>query len=406
MEASVRPWFTAGVALVGAGAVAMAPITPTPPAVNVHVPAVAAAPQFQLSALEIPYILTLPVVRQSIRNWGENWVVYLGGFAQSGVGLVQSLLAIPGVTIEIIQQVFDLNFVGAFETFTEAVRDSVVAVGQPLLDSAIWRNQKYLAVQTALQAAWPQAVIDVANGFLTAGNGVVVAVIDGTQDFVAAVLTFDLGNIVDAAVDGTRNFFVSLGDGAGAIIGGIEAAQFGIATALAAEPPATAVTDVAADTAVMSSPPVDSIPSLSGPPRSFTLDTVRPIEKLRTTVVDAVDTVIKDVSQAVHPAAPEGVIGDLEPVQTPAVTTLSDDDSDSGAAVVTPPKKRVGATPVKDTVKKVEQTVKKVTDRVTVGVTKDLGVKREFGVRKGTGAAGGADTDTDTKTEPKPASDE
>jgi hypothetical protein len=180
MEVSLRPWFTTGVAIVGAGAIAMAPISPITQSSRASDMRAAISSEVQLTAFEIPYILTLPVVRQSIRNWAENWAVYLAGLAKSGVGLAESLRAIPGVTVEIIQEVLALDFVGAFDTFTAAVRDSVVAVGQPLLDSLIWRNQKYYAVQTALEAAVPRAFIDVANGFLEAGNVVTTSLIQGT----------------------------------------------------------------------------------------------------------------------------------------------------------------------------------------------------------------------------------
>jgi hypothetical protein len=183
MEVSLRPWFTTGVAIVGAGAIAMAPISPitqSSRALDVRAATAAISSEVQLTAFDIPYILTLPVVRQSIRNWAENWAVYLAGLAKSSVGIAESLLAIPGVTVEIIQEVLALDFVGAFDTFTAAVRDSVVAVGQPLLDSLIWRNQKYYAVQTALEAAVPRAFIDVANGFLEAGNVVTTSLIQGT----------------------------------------------------------------------------------------------------------------------------------------------------------------------------------------------------------------------------------
>lgn len=248
MDASLRPWFTSGVALVGATAIALAPVAPMPtasPVEQVRATAAAVSRDFDLTALDLPYILTLPVVRQYIRNWAQNWAVYLQGLAQAGVGAAQSLFAIPGVTVEIVQEVFALDFVAAFDTFTTAVRDSVVAVGQPLLDSLIWRNQKLYAVQTALQSAVPLAFIDVANGFLLAGNVVVTSLIEGTQDLVGAFLTFNLSNIINAAIDGTVNFLGALGDGAGLIVDGIESAQLGIATALAVgPPPPTLVADV------------------------------------------------------------------------------------------------------------------------------------------------------------------
>lgn len=261
MEAALKPWFTTGVALVGASAIALTPVSPAAPArISAEVASMttAVSREVQLTALDWPYILSLPIVRQNIRNTIENWAVYLGGFAKAGVGLGQSVLAIPGVTVEAIQQVLALDFVGAFDTVATAVRDSVIAVGAPLLDSLIWRNQRAALVQAALSEAVPLAYLSVANGFLTAANGVTTAAIVGVQDFVAAVLTLNLGNIVNAGLEGTKNFIVSLGQGAGAIVAGIEAAQFGIATALATTPPPPptfAAADVS-DVSSFSTPPV------------------------------------------------------------------------------------------------------------------------------------------------------
>lgn len=245
MEASVRPWFTTGVAFVGAGAIALTPIapTPTPLAEKVHaatssVASVATvASDFRLAALDIPYLLTLPIVRQYVSNVVESWTVLFGGFAQAGVGFAQSLLAVPGVTAQIVQQVVALDFVGALNTFAQAARDSIVAVGQPLLESWIWRAQKTLVVQAAMQAAVPVALISVANGFLLAGGGIATALIESTQSFIAAVLTLDPANIVNAAIVGTQNVVAALGAGAGSVVSGIEGAQQAIATALATEPP-------------------------------------------------------------------------------------------------------------------------------------------------------------------------
>src|ERR1700712_2966332 len=217
MEASIRPWFTTGVALVAASAIALTPITPMAPssrAIDVAAVSAAVSREFQLTAVDIPYLLTLPIIRQYIVNEVQNIAVYLGGFAKSGVGLAQSLLSIPGVTVEVIQQVLALDFVGAFDTVRSALRDSVIAVGQPLLDSLIWRGQKADLVQAALRAAVPAALIAVTNGFLAAGNGVVTSLIVGTQDLVAAILTLNLGNIVNAALEGATNFVVALGAGA------------------------------------------------------------------------------------------------------------------------------------------------------------------------------------------------
>jgi hypothetical protein len=395
MEVSLRPWFTTGVAIVGAGAIAMAPINPitqSSRALDMRAATAAISSEVQLTAFEIPYILTLPVVRQSIRNWAENWAVYLAGLAKSGVGLAESLLAIPGVTVEIIQEVLALDLVGAFDTFTAAVRDSVVAVGQPLLDSLIWRNQKYYAVQTALEAAVPRAFIDVANGFLEAGNVVTTSLIQGTQDLIAAVLTLNLSNIIDAALGGTRNFLVALGDGAVAIVDGIEAAQLGIATALATEPPPAP----AADDSALRTLAVETTRSPAGASSDDPLDAIVSTRVRPTTSAAEVTVLVESApgpagassavaNDAVRP--PEATVGEVEVLGTGAEAgpqdlpeepddgALAGDISHEATAPASPtPKEPVGTTAVKDP-KDDEETVKKVT--TGVGDQKDSGVKND-----------------------------
>ena len=410
--ASVRPWYTTGIALVGAGAIAMAPIapiTPSSPAEAVRTATTAISSDFHLTALDIPYILTLPIVRQQIRNWAENWAVYLAGLGQAGVGLAQSLLSIPGVTVEAIQQVLALDFVGAFDTVTTAIRDSVIAVGQPLLDSVIWRNQKAAAVQTALYAATPLAFISVVNGFLQAGNIVTTSLITGTQDFVAAVLTFNLGNIVDAALDGTRNFIVSLGEGAGAIVAGIEAAQKGIADALATPPPPS---PFIADVSAVRTLSTENTLTLSDTSKVAPVDAAAPTEEKP--VTSGADGSEVDATPAVAdetiPASQEEPTGVADPVGTGAEADPQDapqapadpdaappkDDSHDTTAPATPPKKPVRAHPIKDAIKNVEQTIKKATGAENSGGATKSGVDNGAGAEKA-GAATKASSGADAK---------
>ena len=342
IDTSMRPWFTTGVALVGAGAIALAPISPVAPqtpAVQARTAAVVASTQFELTAFELPYILTLPIVRQQIRNWAANWAVYLAGLGKAGVGAVDSLLAIPGVTVEVIQEVLALNFVGAFDTITTAIRDSVVAVGQPLLDSLIWRNQKFYAVQTALEAAVPRAWIDLANGFLAAGNVVTTSLIVGTQNLISAVLTLNLGNIIDAAVEGTRNFFVALGEGAVAIVDGIEAAQLGIATALATPPPPSPFeTADVSDVAALRTLSTDTTVSLAGGAQDAGSDTLVAEPLVETAPVVAEDPVVTppvaddletpDVPEA--PQEPTGAAPSDEEPNGPSDDDVEEEVEDAG----------------------------------------------------------------------------
>jgi hypothetical protein len=236
---SLRPWLTTGIALVGAGAIAMAPITPLTVS-PVTAPVAVFAPAVHTTAFEIPYILTLPVFRQSIRNDIFLWAVLLNGWAEAGAGAIQTLGSIPETVVTFTQQVLQLDFVGAFDTLSSAIRDGVVAVGGPIVDSLITRRQTTLAIQTALQSAAPEAFFTVLNSVLGAGNTVITSAIVGTQNLVAAIATLNLGNIVDAAVDGTKGFVTALGQGAGEIVTGIETAQKTLVTALATRPAAAA----------------------------------------------------------------------------------------------------------------------------------------------------------------------
>jgi hypothetical protein len=395
VEASIRPWFTTGVALVGAGAIALTPITPmapSSPSLGVHGVAAALSREFQLTALDIPYILSLPIVRQFIRNEVENIAVYLGGFAKAGVGLAQSVLSIPGVTVEAIQQVLALDFVGAFDTVTAAIRDSVIAVGQPLLDSLIWRNQKYYVVQAALRAAVPQALIDVTNGFLQAGSVVATSLIVGTQDLVAAILSLDLGNIINAALGGTKNFVAALGEGAGAIVDGIEAAQLGIATALATPPPPPPTFGEVADVSALSTFSVDNTVSLSRSSKVAALDSVRPTQGEPPSEAEVSGVVDTAEAEAVDPLMQDAKTVGADVVGTPAKAESeapaatdpapASDPSDEATTPAGALKKKPG-TPVKDALK---------VDEKAAGVESDQGVDKDAGKK----AAG---------TDAKPASD-
>ncbi|OPX10323.1 hypothetical protein [Mycobacterium sp. AT1] len=364
MDVSVRPWFTTGVALVGAGAIALTPISPMAPVrpvADVAQVTAAVSRDVQLAALDWPYILSLPIIRQNILNTIDDWAVYLAGFAKAGVGLTQSLLAIPGVTVEVIQEVLALNFVGAFDTVATAIRDSVIAVGQPLLDSIIWRSQKAALVQAALSSALPVAYISVINGFLAAANGVTTSLIVGTQDFVAALLTLNLSNIVNAALDGTRNFVAALGAGAGAIVDGIEDAQRGIVAALATTPPPPP-TFAVSDVSTMSTFSADNTLTLSrsaGNAGGTDTEVVDPVV-VDPVVAPVVTPVVPDVAPVIVDEAPVvDAPADVVPEKTPAApapdpTPVKDVDPPSDP--VTPP-----ATPVKDTVKD-DTDVKDATD--------------------------------------------
>ena len=227
---------------------------------EVHVPAV------QLTAQVID-IFRFPAARQWIVNQIDDLVTLGVGLGGSAVALGQVLASIPGVTIQVVQQILSGDLLGALDTISTALVDGIAAVGGPTLNAIIERRQRVLAVQSALQVAVPTAVIGLATSFGTALNGVLKASITGGQGVVDAVLTLDLRNIATALVDGTRLVLGSFVAGGHDIIDGIVAAQTTIADALAAQPPATAT----ALSGNVASAKVTDVPKLSGRTAMLTL---------------------------------------------------------------------------------------------------------------------------------------
>lgn len=244
MEARTRPWFATGVALVGAGAIAISPVAPPPAAermaATVAAPLRTLATDVRLTAGEIPYILTLPVLRQSIQNWIDDWAVYLNATVQTGTGIAESLASIPAVATAVVQNVTSGNLVGAFTTLTTAVRDAVVAIGYPLTEALIWSTTRTYAIQAATYAAAPVATFNVVNGFLQAGGTVAASLIQSVQNVVGAVFSGSFDNVVAAVTDGVRSFVAALGAGAQSVVAGIEAAQRLMVSALSVLPPPVA----------------------------------------------------------------------------------------------------------------------------------------------------------------------
>jgi hypothetical protein len=267
MHTVLRPWITTGVALVGASVIAVTPVAPPPPALvpQMHIPQVQ-MPSVELTA-SIADIFTFPAFRQYIVNQIDDLVTLGVGLADAGVALGQSIALIPETLRTVTQQVLSGDLLGALTTIEVALVGSIVAVGEPILDAIIERRQRVLAVSQALQQAVPEAFFDVVGGVGRGLDTVVRAFIVAGQDLVDAVLSLNLGNIVNSLVNGTTLVLGSLVDGGRQVVDGIVSAQQTIATALAAQPApvsatafnATDVPDLPRKTAMVAvSPPADT----------------------------------------------------------------------------------------------------------------------------------------------------
>ena len=96
-----------------------------------------------------------PALQQLILN-RINDIVTLGvGLAESGVAIGQALGTILPTLGTAIGQVLDGEFVPAFNTVTDALRDAAVGIATPTLTAIIDRRTRALEVSAALQTAVP-----------------------------------------------------------------------------------------------------------------------------------------------------------------------------------------------------------------------------------------------------------
>lgn len=231
MIAASRSLTVAGTAaLLGAGLIASSAITP----VHVATPRLSdVAVQLQSSVLDI---FTFPTWQQAIANEVEFVAIRAVGLAEGGTGLAQSLAALPEALITATQQTFAGNPLDALTTLEQWGIDLGAATLVPPVLANIDVGQIQLAIQSALLLAQPQAAVLLGSGFYTAFDTIARSFIIAGQDLVSAVLSFNIGDIVQAVVDGVTGIATGFVTGGQAIVDGIVGAQTTLATALATRP--------------------------------------------------------------------------------------------------------------------------------------------------------------------------
>ncbi|MBI3225929.1 MAG: hypothetical protein HYZ39_12825 [Mycolicibacterium cosmeticum] len=223
---------------VAAGAVAFTPVVAPPPALSAVAPPVAHSiqmPKFQLTASVIE-ILELPVLTQYIKNQITDLATFAVGWAKAGDGLGTSLRALPEAIVTVTRQVLDGDLLGALTTIEKGLVTTLTLVGGPLLASRIARNQRTLAVDEALAAAWPIAFVGLGTALFAGFDDFARSVIIAGQNLVDSLLPINIGNVIDALVGGVKLIGQGLAEGAGKITDGVVFFQQTLAEALKAEP--------------------------------------------------------------------------------------------------------------------------------------------------------------------------
>ncbi len=231
MIAAARPLATATAALLGAGVIAAAPaLTTSAPAVPRFT-----APDIALTS-SIFDILTFPAWQQAIANEVEFLAIRTAGLAQGGAGFAESAAQLPETLLTAAQQVFSGNALDALTTVEEWAFDAGSATLIPPIAANIEVGQIQLAIQSALLAAQPLAAVELGAGLFTAFDDVTRSFIIAGQNIVDAILSFDIGGVVQAVITGVTGVISAFGAGGQAIVDGIVSAQNTLAAALATRP--------------------------------------------------------------------------------------------------------------------------------------------------------------------------
>lgn len=228
-------------ALLAAGVVTVTPAVAPPPALSVTAPPIVHSvqvPDIQLAAT-VADILEFPALKQWVRNQVTDVATLAVGWAKAGEGVGMTLRGAPEFARTLLQQVFAGDLLGALTTIEKGFAGAVTVIGGPLLVSLIERNQRSLAVDLAMQEAVPAALIGLGTALVAGFDDVARSVIIAGQNVVDSLLPINIGNVINALVDGVKLIAQGLGEGAGKIVDGIVFAQQTIATALAAQPTTT-----------------------------------------------------------------------------------------------------------------------------------------------------------------------
>jgi hypothetical protein len=312
--AASRSLPAAAATLMGASLIATSAIAP----VEVAVPRLSdAAISLQASVLDI---FTFPAAQQAIANEVEYAALWAAGLAESGIGVGQSLTAVLPTLITATQQVFARDPLGALTTVEDAAVSAAEAILVPLVASRIDIGQIQLAVESALLLARPVAAVELGAGLFAALNAVTRAVIIAGQNFVDAVLSLNLGNIVTATVDGVRDVVTSFATAGQDAVDSIVAAQTTLAVALAERPVPI---------------PVASVPS------SAAASARTPTAAASVVAAEAVaaDAVKADLGATARESATEGAAAS-ESAPRRAVARSVASDGTEAAAAATPTKER------------------------------------------------------------------
>lgn len=216
MSLALRPYVTAGVALVGASVIAATPLAPPPVAIDSAVARVSTA-AVDLTAAVDPIaawsdlfthtpesLLALgnliaenpaPVLGQIVANWSGYAQTYSTALQSAGTGLSNFLTTtLPMALQQFSNQLMSGDMYGASQTFSNALFNLAFGAGFPMLNVfsiPVDITQNLANTVAALGPSWAGVVATLGIGALFAVNGTSAAVGNSAQEVVDAITDGD-----------------------------------------------------------------------------------------------------------------------------------------------------------------------------------------------------------------------
>ena len=311
MHIAVRSSVATGVALVGAGAIALSPVQPVvSPLSNVHVPAIFSGAGVDLTATFDPITPWVDVFTAAVSNmatigedWladplpavrqlGTNWFGYADTTATAVGGAVEGTVTyltttVPEALTTAFQQIADGDLSGAASTINNALASALFTIGLPLfpvLDIPGQMTDNLSAVVKAVTGLG--TLLPVVIGLLGPVEGGIQAFGDSTQAVLDAVQAGEAVTALNAAFAVAPNVLGAVLNGyLGGAYQGLLTAPGGlihslvvtipqaIATALGATAPSAAASKKAAPSAAVATEDPASTDTSSATAQSKVADT-------------------------------------------------------------------------------------------------------------------------------------
>jgi len=225
MHAAIRSPMIAGVALVGAGAIAVSPVVASPP--DIHLPAVQLSAAMQPTGLENPITVFAPIFAQTLAdaqrvitnsienpapivqsvllNQSNNAFDLVAGVGEGAAVLGTAAFDTPTAVVRAARQVLAGDVAGALATLSSVTLQPLQAAAGAVLRSVQDVIDNQLAIAGRLVEAVPDAAMRVVTSVVNSVALTTRAVVQAGLGVVSAATTLNPVKVANAFTNGAAN---------------------------------------------------------------------------------------------------------------------------------------------------------------------------------------------------------